>query len=227
MFGHEEDSNPRRSDRRDTRGSTEMPDHFNSAKALVATHAAGIGERPVQLRLADRSPVAQPAERPTLNREVDGANPSGAAISSPHHAASCAGRSLADRRTDIAEAGGAEPSRRTISTSSRSSADQSGRLRTGGSWVQFLPGAPFFPGVAQQQRHSAQNGASAGANPAAGTTLAPVAQRRGSGLKPRSVPVRIRPGALHLNARVAQQKRHRLQNSDSASATLAVGPNGT
>ena len=28
---------------------------------------------------ADRSPVAQPAERPTLNREVDGANPSGAA----------------------------------------------------------------------------------------------------------------------------------------------------
>jgi hypothetical protein len=31
-----------------------MPDHFNSAKALVATHAAGIGERPVQLRLADR-----------------------------------------------------------------------------------------------------------------------------------------------------------------------------
>jgi hypothetical protein len=32
-----------------------VPDHFkNSAKALVATHAAGIGERPVQLRLADR-----------------------------------------------------------------------------------------------------------------------------------------------------------------------------
>jgi len=26
--GHEEDSNPRRSDRRDTRGSTEVPDHF-------------------------------------------------------------------------------------------------------------------------------------------------------------------------------------------------------
>ena len=80
FIGHEEDSNPRRSDRRDTRGSTEMPDHFNSAKALGATHAAGIGERPVQLRLADRSPVAQPAERPTLNREVDGANPSGAAV---------------------------------------------------------------------------------------------------------------------------------------------------
>ena len=85
----------------------------------------------------------------------------------------------------------------------------------------------IFPGVAQQKRHSAQNGASAGANPAAGTTLAPVAQRRGRGLKPRSVPVRIRPGAPHLNARVAQQKRHRLQNSDSASATLAVGTNGT
>ena len=30
------------------------PTISNSAKALVATHAAGIGERPVQLRLADR-----------------------------------------------------------------------------------------------------------------------------------------------------------------------------
>ena len=29
VSGHEEDSNPRRSDRRDTRGSTEMPDHFS------------------------------------------------------------------------------------------------------------------------------------------------------------------------------------------------------
>ena len=124
-----------------------------------------------------------------------------------------------DRRTDIAEAGGAEPPWRTISTSSRSSADQSGRLRTGGSWVQFLPGAPLFPGVAQQQRHSAQNGASAGANPAAGTIFAPVAQRRGSGLKPRSVSVRIRPGAHHLDARVAQWQRRRLQTSDSAGAT--------
>ena len=28
VSGHEEDSNPRRSDRRDTRGSTEVPDHF-------------------------------------------------------------------------------------------------------------------------------------------------------------------------------------------------------
>jgi hypothetical protein len=28
VYGHEEDSNPRRSDRRDTRGSTEVPDHF-------------------------------------------------------------------------------------------------------------------------------------------------------------------------------------------------------
>ena len=31
----------------------------------------------------------------------------------------------------------------------------------------------IFPGVAQQKRHSAQNGASAGANPAAGTNLLP------------------------------------------------------
>ena len=105
FIGHEEDSNPRRSDRRDTRGSTEVPDHFNSAKALVATHAAGIGERPVQFRLADRSPVAQSAERPTLNREVDGANPSGAATSSlctaRHHAPV---DQSGDRRTDIANA---------------------------------------------------------------------------------------------------------------------------
>jgi hypothetical protein len=34
MSGHEEDSNPRRSDRRDTRGGTGVPDHSsNSAKA--------------------------------------------------------------------------------------------------------------------------------------------------------------------------------------------------
>ena len=30
FIGHEEDSNPRRSDRRDTRGSTEVPDHFQT-----------------------------------------------------------------------------------------------------------------------------------------------------------------------------------------------------
>ena len=92
FIGHEEDSNPRRSDRR-TRGAIapscktrsaicvarrsgkhsgqhvlarpadlhlslppprRCPTISNSAKALVATHAAGIGERPVQLRLADR-----------------------------------------------------------------------------------------------------------------------------------------------------------------------------
>ena len=33
VSGHEEDSNPRRSDRRDTRGKHRVPDHFNSAKA--------------------------------------------------------------------------------------------------------------------------------------------------------------------------------------------------
>ena len=54
------------------------------------------------------------------------------------------------------------------------------------------------------QRHRFQKPKSAGANPAAGTTFAPVAQRRGSGLKPRPVSVRVRPGALPLNARVAQ-----------------------
>ena len=36
---------------------------------------------------------------------------------------------------------------------------------------------------------------------------APVAQRRGSGFKPRSVSAQIRPGAFHLNARVAQLSR--------------------
>ena len=50
------------------------------------------------------SPVAQLAERPTLNREVDGANPSRAAIHRRvQRAALSAGRLLADRRTDIAE----------------------------------------------------------------------------------------------------------------------------
>ena len=109
------------------------PTISNSAKALVVTHAAGFGERPVQLRLADRSPVAQPAERPTLNREVDGANPSGAATHCcAQRAASRAGRSLADRRTDIAEAGGAEPPRRTNSQSSRSSMYRAPRFGRGG-----------------------------------------------------------------------------------------------
>ena len=56
--------------------------------------------------VGSNSPVAQLVERPTLDREVDGANPSGAAISSPHFAAPRAGRSLADRRTDIAEKAG-------------------------------------------------------------------------------------------------------------------------
>ena len=109
------------------------PTIFNSAKALEATHAAGIGERPVQLRLADRSPVAQPVERPTLDREVDGANPSGAATHRrAHRAASRAGRSIADRRTDIAEAGGAEPPRRTIFQRSRSSMYRAPRFERGG-----------------------------------------------------------------------------------------------
>ena len=76
------------------------------------------------------------------------------------------------------------------------------------------------------QRQRAQTSSSAGASPAAGTTLAPVAQRRGSGLKPRSVSVRVRPGALHLNARVVQQQRHPPQKRNSASANLAAGTNG-
>jgi hypothetical protein len=57
--------------------------------------------------------------------------------------------------------------------------------------------------------------------------IAPVAQRRGSGLKPRPVSVRVRPGAHHLNARVVQQQRHPPQKRNSASANLAAGTNGT
>ena len=34
VSGHEEDSNPRRSDRRDTRGSTEVPDHFKFRQSV-------------------------------------------------------------------------------------------------------------------------------------------------------------------------------------------------
>lgn len=40
------------------------PTISNSAKALVATHAAGIGERPVQLRLADYLPCSSTARAP-------------------------------------------------------------------------------------------------------------------------------------------------------------------
>ena len=109
-----------------------------------------------------------------------------------------AGRSIADRRTDIAEAGGATPcaiAQHII----RCGAETASRREP-----QNRPGAPFInapvaqciehrasnaevagespvgstiqqiiPGVAQQQRHSAQNGASAGATPAAGTISLP------------------------------------------------------
>jgi hypothetical protein len=35
IIGHEEDSNPRRSDRRDTRSNTGVPDHFQGKRQEV------------------------------------------------------------------------------------------------------------------------------------------------------------------------------------------------
>lgn len=62
---------------------------------------------PVQLRqpAPSLSPVAQPAERPTLTREVDGANPSGAATQGCERGKRAV-RSVADRRIDIAKKAG-------------------------------------------------------------------------------------------------------------------------
>ena len=67
-------------------------------------------------------------------------------------------------------------------------------LLKGASRRAFLPEAPF-PCVVQQQRHSAQNGASAGANPAAGTILhISVAQEKSRRLLTGSSKVRLLPG---------------------------------
>ena len=81
FIGHEEDSNPRRSDRRDTRGSTEVPDHFKFRQSVGSDarrwYRRETGATPVG---GSFCPVAQQLERPALTREVDGANPSGAAI---------------------------------------------------------------------------------------------------------------------------------------------------
>ena len=76
----EEGSNPRRSDRRDTRGSTEVPDHFKFRQSVGSDarrwYRRETGATPVG---GSFCPVAQQLERPALTREVDGANPSGAA----------------------------------------------------------------------------------------------------------------------------------------------------
>lgn len=70
----------RRSDRRDTRGSTEMPDHFKLRQSVGSDarrwYRRETGATPVG---GSYCPVAQQRERPALTREVDGANPSGAA----------------------------------------------------------------------------------------------------------------------------------------------------
>jgi hypothetical protein len=65
----------------------------------------------------------------------------------PFHSDSRAGSSIADRRNDTAEK--AEHNRpgtpiRDLLSCSRSSAAQSGRLRIGGSQVQFLSGVPIL-----------------------------------------------------------------------------------
>ena len=103
FIGHEEDSNPRRSDRRtrdavassyetrsaicvaagaaNTRGSTEVPDHFKFRQS-VGSDARRWYRRETGATTVGGSfcPVAQERARPALTREVDGANPSGAAI---------------------------------------------------------------------------------------------------------------------------------------------------
>ena len=118
------------------------------------------------------SPVAQPVERPTLNREVDGANPSGAAISSLRHAAPCAGRSIRrsphrhcggrrgrtapahhfhnapvaqciERRASNAEVAGEIPAGSTTHFSRRSPTSRGTPLRTEPVRVQLLPPGPF------------------------------------------------------------------------------------
>ena len=174
------------------------------------------------------SPVAQPVERPTLNREVDGANPSGAATSSPRtRAASCAGRSI--RRSPHRHCGGRRgrtaPAHHFINAPvaqciehRASNAEVAGEIPAG-STTHFSRRSPT-------QRQRAQTSSSAGASPAAGTTFAPVAQCRGSGLKPRSVSVRIRPGALSQRPRSPTAEASD-SKPDSASANLAAGTNGT
>ena len=80
FIGHEEDSNPRRSDRRDTRGSTGVPDHFKFRQSVGSDarrwYRRETGATPVG---GSYCPVAQQRERPALTREIDGASPSGAA----------------------------------------------------------------------------------------------------------------------------------------------------
>ena len=152
------------------------------------------------------SPVAQPVERPTLNREVDGANPSGAAISSLRSTRRITRRWI---NWEIAaptlrrQAGQNRPGA-PFQQRSRSSMYRAPRFERGGCRRNSCREHHSFSRRSPMKRQRAQTSSSAGASPAAGTTLAPVAQRRGSGLKPRSVSVRIRPGALLLSARVAQ-----------------------
>jgi hypothetical protein len=90
---------------------------------------------------------------------------------------------------------------------SRSAADQRGSLRTRRSQVQFLPGAPLSPRSPTRRRRSAQNGDSAGANPAVGTTFPPCSPTsRGAPLKKEKLRVQILPGGplLALVAQLAE-----------------------
>lgn len=95
FIGHEEDSNPRRSDRRDTRSNTGVPDHSTNiiggqnrqacccrleagqiVPSLVRLWGRTTGRRQSQSWL--RSSIA---EQPSLTRKVEGASPSGVTIS--------------------------------------------------------------------------------------------------------------------------------------------------
>ena len=77
--------------------------------------------------------------------------------------------------------------------SSRSAADQRGSLRTRRSQVQVLPGAPLSPRSPTRRRRSAQNGDSAGANPAVGTISPCSPTSRGAPLKTERLRVQIPP----------------------------------
>ena len=75
----------------------------------------------------------------------------------------------------------------------RSAADQRGSLRTRRSQVQVLPGAPLSPRSPTRRRRSAQNGDSAGANPAVGTISPCGPTSRGAPLKKERLRVQIPP----------------------------------
>lgn len=89
-----------------------------------------------------------------------------------------------------------------------------------------VSGQSSFSRRSPMQRQRAQTSSSAGASPAAGTTFitAPVAQRRGSGLNPRQVPVQVRPGAPLHGTRTGPARRDSLLRKSSRTAGWGACP---